>query len=411
MNYESGKVEVLKIQWITKDLWVIAAGFAAAMHIGKLPASIPILQSELGLTLFQSGLLLSCIQCCGMFFALLIGSNNDKIGLKNCILLGLGLLSISSILAGFSHSIGILFFMRLIEGIGFLLVTLTGPALIRQLVPHNSISAKMGLWTAYMGGGMGIALISAPLLIEQFNWQGVWFSYALVTLSVLIGVGVYIPKPKKHPSSVKVTELILQTIKHPPAWFLALIFFSYSGQWLAMVGFLPTIYANHQISPALAGAMTASVSAVNAVGTFACGLLMQRGVSIKKLFMLSFALLVICTSIFYAFTEQLNYLVQFTIAFSFSFVGGFIAAAVFAQALVHAPNPLAISTTIGLILQLSAISQFLTPPLVAWVVTQTGSWAWAGVMMALFSALGLLLCHGLYRWVENKRNQQEKVIS
>lgn len=399
----------MKVQWITKDLWVIAAGFAAAMHIGKLPASIPILQSELGLTLFQSGLLLSCIQCCGMFFAVLIGSNNDKIGLKNCILLGLGLLSISSILAGFSHSISMLFLMRLIEGIGFLLVTLTGPALIRQLVPHDSISAKMGLWTAYMGGGMGIALISAPLLIEQFNWQVVWFSYAFVTLSVLIGVGVYIPKPKKHPSSVKVVDLILQTIKHPPAWFLALIFFSYSGQWFAMVGFLPTIYAHNQISPTLAGAMTAGVSAVNAVGTFACGLLMQRGVSIKKLFMLSFVLLAICTSVFYAFTEQLNYLVQFAIAFSFSFVGGFIAAAVFAQALVYAPHPMAISTTVGLILQLSAISQFMLPPLVAWVVTQTASWAWVSVMMALFSCFGLLLCHHLYQWV-SKKQKVEKVI-
>jgi len=149
-----------KVQWMTKDLWVIAAGFAAAMHIGKLPASIPVLQAELGLSLIQSGLLLSCIQCCGMFFALLIGSNNDKIGLKNCLLIGLLLLSLSSILAGLTQSVIALFATRIIEGVGFLLVTLTGPALVRYLVPQTSLSAKMGLWTAYMGGGMGIALIT-----------------------------------------------------------------------------------------------------------------------------------------------------------------------------------------------------------------------------------------------------------
>ncbi|ANF82005.1 hypothetical protein A3K93_07205 [Acinetobacter sp. NCu2D-2] len=392
-----------KVQWIAKDLWIIAAGFAAAMHVGKLPAAIPVLQAELGLSLVQSGLLLSCIQCCGMFFALLIGSNNDKIGLKNCILLGLSLLSLGSIIAGLTQSVIALFATRVIEGIGFLLITLSGPALIRHLVPTTSLSAKMGLWTAYMGGGMGIALISAPFLIEQLSWSAVWFGYAFCTLIVLAGLALYIPAPDKHPSSVKVKHLILQTIKHPPAWCLALIFFSYSGQWLALVGFLPTIYANNQISPTLAGVMTATVSVTNAIGTFICGLMLQRGISAKKIFIQSFIVLALCTSIFYSFTTELHYLIQFVIAFLFSLVGGFIAACVFTQALEHAPNPMAISTTVGLILQLSAISQFMMPPLVAFVVTQTASWAFASAIMALFSAFGILLCVLLYRWVSKKQ--------
>ena len=188
---------------------------------------------------------------------------------------------------------------------------------------------------------------------------------------MLVGVAFYIPVPDRHPSSVKVKHLILQTIKHPPAWCLALIFFSYSGQWLALVGFLPTIYANNQISPTLAGAMTASVSVVNAVGTFICGLMLQRGIAAKKIFIFSFIVLVVCTTLFYSFTTQLNDLIQFAIAFLFSLMGGFIAACVFTQAIEHAPSPMAISTTVGLILQLSAISQFMMPPLVAYIVTLT----------------------------------------
>ena len=34
---------------MSKDLFIIAAGFIAAMHIGKLPPAIPVLQQQLGI--------------------------------------------------------------------------------------------------------------------------------------------------------------------------------------------------------------------------------------------------------------------------------------------------------------------------------------------------------------------------
>ena len=35
----------------TKDFWIVASGFMAAMHIGKLPPIVPILRAELGIRL------------------------------------------------------------------------------------------------------------------------------------------------------------------------------------------------------------------------------------------------------------------------------------------------------------------------------------------------------------------------
>ncbi|WP_291368946.1 MULTISPECIES: hypothetical protein [unclassified Acinetobacter] len=37
--------------WLSKELWIIAAGFVAAMHVGKLPPAVPVLQAELGISL------------------------------------------------------------------------------------------------------------------------------------------------------------------------------------------------------------------------------------------------------------------------------------------------------------------------------------------------------------------------
>ncbi|RLL29761.1 MFS transporter, partial [Acinetobacter cumulans] len=288
-----------KVQWFAKDLLIIGAGFAAAMHIGKLPAAIPILQAELGLSLVQSGLLLSCIQCAGMCFALLIGSYVSKLGLKRCVLLGLSLLTLASICAGLTQSVLSLFSMRIIEGFGFLLVTLSGPALIRELAPIQSLPAKMGLWAAYMGGGVGIALITAPMLIQSWSWSVVWFSYALITLSFLIGIAWFIPNTTPSSQAVPLKSLIKLTLQHQPAWLLALIFGTYAGQWFALVGFLPTIYEQNHIAPTLAGLLTASVSIANAVGTFICGLLLQRGLQAKLLVILGFVVLIACALLFY----------------------------------------------------------------------------------------------------------------
>ncbi len=125
------------------------------MHLENYHLAIPVLQQQLGISLIQSGLLLSLVQGAGMCFALLIGSYTQRLGFKRCIMLGLALLVAASAIGSFAQSVSLLLILRVIEGFGFLLVTLTGPAFIRQLVPLEQISSKMGLWSSYMGGGMG----------------------------------------------------------------------------------------------------------------------------------------------------------------------------------------------------------------------------------------------------------------
>ena len=45
---------------------VILCGVVAALHVGKLPPAIPLLQAQLGVTLVQAGFLLSLVQLAGM---------------------------------------------------------------------------------------------------------------------------------------------------------------------------------------------------------------------------------------------------------------------------------------------------------------------------------------------------------
>ena len=49
---------------------------------------------------------------------------------------------------------------------------------------------------------------------------------------------------------------LLRTLSAPGPWLMALGFFCYSGQWLAVVGFLPTIYSQAGVGGAAAGMWT-----------------------------------------------------------------------------------------------------------------------------------------------------------
>lgn len=364
------------------------------MHVGKLPSAIPVLQAELGISFFTAGLLLSLIQFAGMCFAMLLGSLTGRMGLKRCVLTGLLLLTIASGAGSMTVSVSPLLFLRVLEGFGFLLVTLSGPALIRQLAPPQTLQVKVGLWGSYMGGGMGISLILTPVLIGIAGWQSVWLLLAAVTLLLFFAVKHYVPpSPNNHASS----RLITETLRHPPAWALACLFGLYSGQWFSLVGFLPSIYQESQISLSTAGTLTAAVSIINAVGTFICGLLLQRGLPPKILIQTGYLLLGTCALTFYGFREFFPFIIQYGLVLSFSLFGGLIVSVLFSKAIQFAPSPAAISTTVGLILQVSAVSQFILPPLFAKVVSDTHTWFWVGIVMAALSFAGLCLSEILFR--------------
>lgn len=388
-----------------RELWIIAAGFMAAVHVGKLPASVPVLKQELGLTLVQAGILLSLVQGAGMLLALVLGSYSQRIGLKRCMLLGLSVLGVASTLGGMFSSLNLLLLLRACEGLGFLLVTLTGAAYLRELVHADQLQKALGLWSAYMGGGMGIALLLTPWLLHSTVWQGVWVIYGIT--SFILAVIIYFSLPNTRSNTQQhVGQILKITLAHRPAWLLALIFALYAGQWLCLVGFLPTIYAENHIPLTIAGSLTAFVAISNALGTALCGRLLQRGYQAVTLIRVGFVVITVCAVSFYTLQAELNFALQYLCVVMFSLVGGLIPASVFSCAMYVAPQPSAIPATIGLTLQCSALAQFVFPPFCAMLVAATHSWASVGISMMILSFIALVLVHLLFKQPLGLTNQQ-----
>ncbi len=65
------------------------AGVSAALHVGKLPPAVPVLQAALGIGLVEAGFLLSLVQLAGMTLGLVVGLAADALGLRRSMLAGL----------------------------------------------------------------------------------------------------------------------------------------------------------------------------------------------------------------------------------------------------------------------------------------------------------------------------------
>lgn len=390
-----------------RDLWIILAGYLAAIHVGKLSAVIPILQQDLGLSFTQAGFSLSLVQGAGMLFALCIGALSEKVGLKRCLILALIILGLSSMAGLWIQHVAALYFFRFTEGIGFLTISLCAPAILKRISRAETLNFKMGLWSSYMGVGVSLAVFTIPMLLEYLSWQSIWAILGSLCLLIAVMIKRYLyleavtpvqpNRPQAGTENTSFWQIIKVTLTHPPILCLAIIFACYTSQWITVTGFLPTLYVEHGIDLKVAGALVSMVVLANLGGTFGAGMLLQGGWKPKTLLSTGFIAMLCSSLLAFAASSWLLFELQLVSAVLFSLIGGMIPTTIFAITLRYAPHANAAAASVGLVLQVSACGQFFVPPLSAALVSTTQQWAHIATVTACLSILGILMTLLLFK--------------
>ncbi|MEQ1448690.1 MFS transporter [Acinetobacter lwoffii] len=390
-----------------RDVWIILAGYLAAIHVGKLSAVIPVLQQDLNLSFTQAGFSLALVQAAGMLFALCIGAFSEKMGLKRCLIMALIILGLSSLAGLWITQPATLYVLRFMEGIGFLTISLCAPAILKRTSRAETLNFKMGLWSSYMGIGVSLAVLTIPLLLEYLDWQTIW---AILGCLCLVIAGMI--KQYLNIEPVLVTQLhsfqaatentsfwqiVKITLTHPPIICLAIIFACYSSQWITVTGFLPTLYVEQGLDLKRAGMLVSMVVLANLGGTFGAGMLLQQGYRPHPLLSTGFVAMLCSSCLVFAANSWLSFELQVVSAVLFSLIGGMIPTTVFAITLHYAPRAYAAAASVGVVLQISACAQFFIPTLSAALISATQYWANLAIITVCLSMLGMVMTAFLFK--------------
>lgn len=383
--------------------WIVfAAGVCAALHVGKLPPAIATLQRELGMSLVEAGFLLSLVQAAGMAAGIAFGVLADSLGLRRSMIVGLAVLALSSVLGAVVPGVPGLLALRTAEGFGFLMVVLPAPGLMRRLVVPSRLPLMLGLWGTYMPLGAALGLLAGPACIAVLGWRAWWAGLGLLSaaMALLLWRGVAdAPAPAAPARGQGVGQRVRLTLGHAGPWLVAISFALYSSQWLAVIGFLPTIYAAAGVGLGLTGLLTALAAAVNMLGNLGAGRLLQRGVAPGRLLATGFAAMALAAAAAFAGDggSGLPPAGRYAAVLLFSMLGGMIPATLFALAIRVSPGEQTVSTTVGWMQQWSAFGQFSGPPVVAWLAARAGGWHVTWLATGTASLLGLLIAWTLSR--------------
>ncbi|MFD1712022.1 MFS transporter [Ottowia sp. GY511] len=376
---------------------VILAGVSAALHVGKLPPAIPALQAELGLTLVQAGFLLSLVQLATMALGIVAGLLADGIGLRRCVLIGLCVLVLAGAAGGFMHSATGLLVLRAVEGVGVLLVTVPAPSLVRRNVPPSQLTRMLGFWGAFMPFGTATALLLGPAVIPWGGWPGWWWLVSAFSLVMAIWVWRAVPADARASTGapggagVPWPARLRSTVASVGPWLGALTFAVYSAQWLAVIGFLPSLYQQAGWGGARGAVLTAGVAGVNIIGNVLAGRLLARGVPAQRLLWAGFGAMALGAVLAFSDLTAGSAVLRYAGALLFSAIGGLIPGTLFGLAPRLAPGEHSIATTVGLMQQLSAVGQVGGPPLAAWLAGQVGGWQLTWAMTGACCVAGALL--------------------
>jgi MFS family permease len=388
------------------------------LHLGKLPPAVPALQASLGIGLVEAGFLLSLVQVASMTLGLFAGLAADTIGLRRSMLTGLAVLTVASVLGGGvgsgaigdAHPVPWLLALRAVEGIGFLLTVMPGPGLIRALTPPGADKAALGLWGAYMPLGVAMALLLGPALIAWGGWADWWWALSVVSALAALWIWLAVPADRLRAAPVAAGQAsagwssrLQATVGARAPWLVGLTFAVYSAQWMAVIGFLPAIYAGAGVPGTWNAVLTALAAAMNIVGNIAGGRWLQRGVAPERLLQLGFLTMAFGGLAAFAQWGQgadawsLPPLLRYLAVCAFSLGGGMVPATLFLLGVRLAPGPSTVSTTIGLMQQASSLGQFLAPPAVAWVAHRVGGWHWTWTATLGCSLVGIAIARRLGR--------------
>jgi len=379
-------------------LIAVGAGVITAMQVGKVPPALPVIAEDLELSRVTAGLVASMFFVFGAVFGVAVGGLADRFGERRLLFAGLAFLILGTLIGGLIIDSGVLLATRVLEGVGYIAVTVSAPKIIFGAAKPADVPVAIAIWSTFMPLGMAIIMVISPWLLDGIGWQGVWLVNAgvLAVFIAIAALGLANRKPDKRGQGAEAPPAFdwpgtKALMARPGPWLLGLIFTLYSLQWFAVMTWLPTfLIETQERSLTNASLFAALVVFVNVAGNLAAGWLMVRG-GLPRWLLIALSFAIMAATVPLIFSAGVGADAKIPLAIAFSAMTGLLPAACLAGAPVHAPSPAQFAMSNGFIIQGATIGSLLGPPIMGALTSAFGSWENFWWVMLIGPAIGLVL--------------------
>ena len=165
-----------------------AVAFAVAVGFGVVAPAIPVFARDFGVGRTAAGAVISAFAFMRLVSALSSGRLVNRIGERLVLATGIGIVAVSSLLAGLAQSYTQLLLLRGVGGIGSAMFTVSAISLLLRVVDADQRGRATGMWqSGFLLGAIAGPAIGGPL--TDISLRAPFFVYA-VTLAVAGGIGM-----------------------------------------------------------------------------------------------------------------------------------------------------------------------------------------------------------------------------
>lgn len=381
---------------------IVGAGMAAAFQVGKAPPVLPLLRQELSLSLFMSGWVISAFYVVGFTIAPIAGGLADRLGIRRMIFAGLACQALASLCGAMAQGPHLLLFTRVFEGLGYIIVVVSCPGLIMKYTRLQDRRMAFGVWGCCMPTGGAVMMLAAPWLVELAGWRGLWATNSVLLTGYIFLLAAVTRDFRGDGGSGRFSlpgllQDIRLVIKSGGPVLFAFCFGTYALQFIAVIGFLPTMLIEGEgLSRTVAASLSALVLFMNVPGNLLGGRLLQRGTPRYRILAVAGAVMGLCS--LGIFSPFLSLPVRYVLCLLFSGVGGMLPATALEGAAATAPSPELGATSQGVLMQGVQLGLLIGPPTVAAVVSHFGSWSYAPWVLAPAAGMVVGLALFLRGW-------------
>src|SRR4051812_39201061 len=207
--------------------------FMVALGFGLVAPALPLFAREFGVGKAAAGAVVSAFALMRLAMAPFVGRLVNAFGERVMLATGIGVVAVSSALAGFAHSYWQLLVLRGIGGIGSIMFSVSAASILVRVTPDHQRGRAQGVWA----GAFLVGMIAGPAVgtVATFSLRAPFFLYAgTLVIAGLLGLGALRHSELASPQATRTAPLPLATAMRNRA-YLAALAAAFAGDF-ALVG-------------------------------------------------------------------------------------------------------------------------------------------------------------------------------